>query len=213
MWPWLVLAFGMAALDNAPLSGQVSLVLGAAAGLGTLQKPFAGICAEEDTEAPGGATIVYAGAGYSAFSVTAGYLHAGGGENGCKISATPPDGVQQLRRFQAGHAGGTYGWLFHLRYSPHSLPFMIYGGTGIRFGTPALGHNRLMSLGAALRTRGRLSVFLGGEVTQIRTRYIRYERQWQNGDIISSTEIERGHDWRKLEIIRFGLEYRWWFVN
>jgi hypothetical protein len=208
---WLVVML-VSTLGASQASAQISLVLGAGGGSGTLQKPYVYNCDENDTEGSGVATLLYAGAGVSAFTLTAGYLTANG-SGACLVSPPQPDGVQRIREFRAGGAGGTYGWLFHLRYSPNSIPFMVYGGTGIRFGTQALGHNRLMSLGAALRTHGRLSVFVGGEVNQVRTQYVRFERQWQSGEIVSSTEIERGHDWRKLEFFRFGLEYRWRFDN
>jgi len=191
----------------APAHGQVSLVLGGALMTGKLQTPYVRPCSGEDASAFG--PIAYAGFGLSAFSVTAGYVTVTRGFGGDCFSDPPPgDGVYRVREFRVTHSS-IYGWAFHLRYSPDSWPIMAYTGAGYRFGGNELGGNKFVSLGAALRTRGRLSVFAGGEVTQLRTQFIRYDRVMQGGIVASETEVDRGYGWRKLEVIRFGLEYRW----
>jgi hypothetical protein len=89
-----------------------------------------------------------------------------------------------------------------------TLPVMAYVGPGIRFGGNEPGHNPFVSVGAALRTRGRLSLFVGGELTMLRTDFVDLDQEWRAGEAVSSTEVGRGKGWRNLEVIRLGLEYR-----
>jgi hypothetical protein len=192
---------------QAPAHGQLSLVFGGAIVGGTLQTPYSVTCGAESATAAVG-SIAHAGVGFKVVSLTAGYVTVNGWSEDCLISLPPADGVYRIREYNVTHSA-VYGWAFHLRYSPDSLPFMAYAGTGIRFGGNELGHNRFLSVGAALRTPGRLSLFAGGELTQLRTHFVDFERTWQNGEMMSSTEVDRGLGWRKMKLIRFGLEYRW----
>ncbi|MEX2283764.1 MAG: hypothetical protein WEE89_14860 [Gemmatimonadota bacterium] len=177
---------------------------------GTLQTPYAVRDCALNSEADGGGAVLHAGVGVRAFSITAGYMsvHADGSSRVCFPADERPDGVYQVREFRATHSG-IWGWAFNLRYAPPSLPTMIYAGTGIRFGGNELGHNQFVSLGAGLRTRGSLSLFAGGEITQLRTHFVRLDQEYRNGSVISSTEVRRGRGWRKMQMLRFGLEYQW----
>ena len=187
-------------------AAQVALVFGGSILKGTLQTPYVYRCSGSQSNATG--MMPYVGFGVGAASITAGYVQVNGDGNDDCIIKLPPDGVHRVRDFRATHTS-IYGWGFHLRYSPDRLPFLGYVGTGFRFGGNELGHNRFVSVGAAFRTTGRLSVFVGGEVTQLRTYFVQLDQTWQDGVITSSTEIDDGYGWRKLEVIRFGAEYRW----
>lgn len=193
----------LVATPNA-LNAQAALIFGGAAMLGTLQTPYIYNCSN-DPDSRAFSTIVYAGVGIGPVSATAGYTEARKADHGlkCIVSEPPADGVHRTRRFPR-RTTSFWGWSFHLRYAPSSLPLMAYIGTGFEFEG-----NDFRTLGIALRSRGSLSVVAGVEVLQLRTPYIRYDEAWQNGNVISSVEIERGHAWRKLEVIRIGLEYHW----
>ena len=85
---------------------------------------------------------------------------------------------------------------------------MAHVGTGFRFGGNELSDNPFVSYGLALRTRGRLGFFAGLEATQLRTRYVVYNQTSLGGEVVSREEVDRGFGWRKLEVLRFGVEYR-----
>jgi len=190
-------------------TAQASVVFGGAIVGGTLQTPYVFNCSRNDPDSGAGGMVPYVGFGVGPVSVTAGYVQIRqAGSDDCLIDPPPSDGVHRVRDLRITHSS-IYGWAFHLRYAPERLPFLVYTGSGYRFGGNELGGNPFVTIGAAARTTGRLSVFVGGEVTQLKTYSVHVDEVWQSGEIVSSTEVDDGYAWRKLKVIRVGLEYRW----
>lgn len=183
------------------VDAQLALVLGGALLGGTLQTPYISNC-DDDPDSRALGSIVYAGVGYGAVSATAGYTEArDAGGLDCRIPDPVPDGTHQMRDFPR-RSTAIWGWAFHVRYAPVSLPLMAHVGAG--FETEG---NRFRTIGLALRTRGRLSVFGGVELVQLRTPFVDYEQVWLDNEPVGREEIGRGHEWRELQSIRVGLEY------
>jgi hypothetical protein len=197
----LIVSIALLAGTASGADAQLALVVGGAVAGGTLQTPYVYNC-DDDPDSRASGSIVYAGVGYGAVSATAGYtdLRDAGGLT-CRIPDPVPDGTHQMRDFPR-RSTAIWGWAFHLRYAPPALPLMAHVGAG--FETEG---NRFRTIGLALRTRGRLRVFGGVELVQLRTPYIDYEQVWLDNDPVTSEEVGHGHEWRELQSIRIGLEY------
>jgi hypothetical protein len=189
-----------------PLQAQSSVFMGGALLAGSVQTPYVHTCSGKPGRAFG--ATPYVGIEMKGVAITAGYVQVTKtGIGDCRVPPPPPDGPRKVREFRITHSG-IYGWAFNLRYAPAWLPLMAHAGGGLRFGGNDLGDNHFVSYGIALRTRGRLSLFAGLEVTQLHTRYFLYDQIWQGGDLVVSNEVDRGFGWRKLKVLRFGVEYR-----
>lgn len=183
-------------------AAQVSPILGASFKKGTAQRPFYSSCAG-DPDGPVNSTALYGGIGVGPFSATAEYTEArpGGGIADCVIPNTP-DGVHRVRQFTR-RISAYYGWAFNFRFSPASLPLMAYVGTGFEHEG-----DEFRTLGVALRTHGRLSVIGGVEVTHLRTPFRDVDQAWQDQQVVTFEVVDSGQAWRRLEVVRIGLEYR-----
>ena len=188
-------------------NAQLALVVGGALAGGTLQTPYIYNC-DDDPDSRALGSIAYVGLGYGSVSATAGYTEArDAGGLDCRISDPVPDGTHEVRDFPR-RSTAIWGWAFHLRYASESLPLMAHVGVG--FETEG---NRFRTIGLALRTRGRLGLFGGVELVQLRTPYIDYEQVWLDNEPVASEEIGRGHEWRELQTIRIGVEYHFWLTG
>ena len=196
-------------LARVEVHAQKAPLIGLGLVRGSIQTPYFHECSGTGrTDAAG--MIGYFGLEVSDVSLVAEYTSVGetGSDGICSLPDALPNGSHEVRAYPR-RSSHIWAWSVNARYRIPTLPALTYVG----FGSESEG-NEFVVFGAELRTRGALAVFVGAQASHLRTPFVTNEEEWQNGHRVASiAQVGQGHTWRKVVVLRAGLEYAWRIVD